>query len=238
MTALVPASVCAAAVGRVWPGDLESQVRCIDEGARALGLSCCCPPLSHEARDPDEVTAGLARTPGALPVLGVVEGPASASLEQNDTDEHAADLQDRLDDASDAAVDRMRALSACGVQRIAVVEDLDGPPAGDDAVAEAHRPLHNAAAHLRLDLVLVARGLDAVEWLGYDRWASDRGCSPGLGFLPKSAFDSWALLGHGVDRIRAVGDLDEVISAPLGEGVSPDVVRHASRALLGETARP
>ena len=51
LTALVPGSVCAAALGRAWPDDLDAQIRCIDEGSRALGLAHCCAPWSMEAED-------------------------------------------------------------------------------------------------------------------------------------------------------------------------------------------
>ena len=245
LTALVPGSVCAAALGREWPRDLDSQVRCIDEGARSLRLACCCPPRSHEAQDLDTVTAGLVRTPGALPVLGVVTGPLSELL----SDIHRRggelagsssiqDVQEFLDDASDAAVDRLRALGACGVRRAAVAEHATVPWVDEDAAAEAHRPLLNAAAHLRIDLVLVASGLDDVASLGYEHWASGRGCSPGLGFLPAEAFNSAAALERELDRIRAVGDPGEAITEPLEAGVSPQLVRHASRVLSGEDARP
>ena len=239
--------MCAAALGREWPHDLDSQVRCIDEGARSLRLAYCCPPRSHEAQDPDTVTAGLVRTPGALPVLGVVTGPLSSELLSGihrRGGEHAGsspiqDVQELLDDASDAAVDRLRALGACGVRRAAVAEHATTAPRVDeDAAAEAHRPLLNAAAHLRIDLVLVASGLDDVASLGYEDWASDRGCSPGLAFLPADAFDSAAALERELDRIRAAGDPSEAITAPLDAGVSPELVRHASRVLSGEDARP
>ncbi len=51
LTALVPGAVCAAALGRAWPEDLDGQVRCIDEGTRSLGLAHCCAPWSPEAED-------------------------------------------------------------------------------------------------------------------------------------------------------------------------------------------
>ena len=246
LAALVPGSVCAAALGRAWPADVDGQVRCIDEGARSLRLACCCPPWPHESRDPDEVAVGLVATPGAIPVLGVVPGPLSSELlsEIHRRGGELAgsspiqDIQELLDDASDAAVDGIRALSACGVRRIAVVEDVIAPPVDADTAAEAHRPLLNAAAHLRIDLVLVASGLDDVESLGYKDWASGRGCSPGLGFLPAEAFNSAAALERELDRIRAAGDAGEAITAPLDAGVSPELVRHASRVLSGEDARP
>lgn len=236
LVALVPAAVCAAALGREWPHDLDSQVRCIDEGSRALGLACCCTPGPDEALDPDSVTAGLVATPGALPVLGVVRGPLSSSLVAGASG--GDEVQDRLDDASDAAVDRVRALGARGVCRIAVVEDAASPPVADDAVVESHRPLLNAAAHLRIDLVLVASGLDDVASLGYDCWVSGRSCSPGLGFLSKEAFDSWLELERGLERLRAGVEAAEVITEPLDNGVSPDVVRHASRVLSQVVAHP
>ena len=146
------------------------------------------------------------------------------------------DIQDRLDDASDDAVDRIQALGACGVRRVAVVEEATVSWAGEDAAAESHRPLLNAAAHLRIDLVLVSSGLDDVTSLGYDRWASDRGCSPGLGYLPAEAFDSAAALERRLDR-SAAGDRGEVVTAPLDAGVAPDMVRHAARALAQAAAR-
>ncbi len=238
LTAMVPPQVCAAALGWAWPEGVDSQVRGIDEGSRALGLAWCCAPTPDEVADADAVTAGLVATPGALPVLGVVRGPLAASA-MHGLAGSADDLDDRLDDASDAAVDRIRVLSDCGVGRIAVVEDGGPPPVGDDDAAESHRPLLNAAAHLRIDLVLVAGGLDGVESLGYGQWASGRGCSAGLGFLPAEAFDSAAVLDHWLDRVRAAaGDPGEVLTAPLATGVVPDVVRHGARALAQMAVRP
>jgi len=246
LTALVPGSVGAAALGRDWPDDVDGQVRCIDEGSRALGLAFCCAPGPDEARDPDSVTAGLAATPGALPVLGVVPGPLSSELLSRihriggkpAVSSANRDVQELLDDASDAAVDRLRSLGACGVRRAAVVEDVAASWAGDQAAAESHQPLLNAAAHLRIDLVLVAGDLDDVASLGYDRWVSGRGCSPGLGYLPVDAFDSAASLEQWLDGIRAADDPGEVITPPLDASVAPDAVRHASRALAGTAARP
>ena len=246
LTALVPGAVCAAALGRDWPDDVDGQVRCIDEGSRALGLASCCVPTTGEARDPDSVTAGLAATPGALPVLGVVPGPLSGERlsgihrrgGQIAGSSANQDVQELLDDASDAAVDSIRALSTCGVRRIAVVEDVIAPPVDHDAAAEAHRPLLNSARHLRVDLVLVASGLDDVASLGYDRWASGRGCSPGLGYLPAEAFDSAAALQRWLDRIRSSDDPSEVFTAPLDAAVAPDLVRQASRALGQVVVRP
>ena len=51
LTALVPGSVCATALGRAWPDDVDGRVRCIDEGTRALGLAMCCTPWSKQAED-------------------------------------------------------------------------------------------------------------------------------------------------------------------------------------------
>ena len=246
LTALVPASVCAAALGRAWPDDLDGRVRCIDEGTRALGLAYCCAPAPDEARNPDSVTAALVATPGALPVLGVLRGPLS-SEPLSDIRRRGGRLagssaiqdgQELLDDASDAAADRIRSQGACGVRRAAVVEDATASWVGDETAAESHRPLLNAAAHLRIDLVLVASDLDEVASFGYEGWASGRSCSPGLGFLPAEAFDSAAALERWLGRIRACGDPGEVITAPLDAGVSPELVRHASRALAGTVARP
>ena len=135
-------------------------------------------------------------------------------------------------------MDRLRALGACGVRRAAVVEDATISWAREDAAAEAHRPLLNAAAHLRIDLVLVAGGLDDVASLGYDCWASDRGCSPELGYLPAEAFDSAEALERGLDRTQAAGNPGEVITPPLAAGVAPELVRLGSRALAGTAAGP
>lgn len=246
LTALVPGPVCAAALGRDWPGDVDGQVRCIDEGTRSLGLAYCCAPGPDEVRDPDWVTAGLAATPGALSVLGAVAGPLSNELLSEihrrggklAGSSTSQDVQGLLDDASDAAVDRIQALGACGVRRIAVVEDAIVPPVDHDAAAEAHRPLLNTAAHLRINLVLVACGLDDAASLGYDYWASDRGCSPGLGYLPAEAFDSAVALERWLDRSRATGGFEEVITAPLAGNVSPGLVRQAALALAKVVARP
>ena len=238
LTALVPAAVCAAALGRAWPEDLDGQVRCIDEGTRALGLAWCCSPQTHEAQHPDDVTAGLVGTPGALPVLGVVDGPVSASLGTGHVDGSAHDVQDRLDDASDWAVDRIRALSECGVRRAAVVEGAAGPLVCDHTAVESHRPLLTAAAHLRMELVLVAGDLDDAGSFGYESFVSRRGCSQGLGLLAEEAFDSPAELELCLDRHRAGTVPEEVITAPLDDRVSPDLLRRASGVLSGEVARP
>ena len=237
LTALVPAEVCAAALGRAWPEDLDSQVRCIDEGTRALSLAWRCAPTADETCHADAATSGLVATPRALPVLGVTRGPLAAStaaVASGSTD----DLGDLRDDGADAAAGKIRALSDCGVRRIVVVEDAIPLSVSHEDAVEAHRPLLNAAAHLRIGLVLVASNLDGVESLGYDCWASDRGCSPGLGYLPSQAFDSLAVLDRWLDQSRSVGDPGEVVTAPLASGVSPDLVRHAARSLTRVVARP
>ena len=232
-TALVPASVCAAALGRAWPDDPSEQVRCLDEGSRSLGLAHCCAPGPDETHDPDTVTAGLVGTPGALRILGLVTGPLSASHATKAAGGRDDDRQDRLDDASDSAVERIRALNACGVSRAAVVEDVTGAGVSEEALVESHRPLLNAAAHLRVELVLVAGGLDAAEPLGYAQWVSSRRCSPGLGFLPREAFVSELGLRHFVARGMTLPGRDEMITAPLENRVSPHLVRLAAGMLAG-----
>ena len=283
LTALVPAVVCAAAVGRDWPDDLDGQVRCIDEGTRALGLAFCCVPWSVEAEgaalraglgdhadpalglpeapmegvaagshpslesfpshkgnaradlDGDVVATALARVPGAPPVAGLVSGPLTWSIRVGSD----AALEEAIDTASDLAAARVRALAGCGVERVVVVESVDGGRVPDATLAEeAHRPVLRTAEHLRVDLVLVASGLDDVESLDYHRWASDRGCSSGLGFLPKEAFDSRPELEHWLDRLRIAPDTAEVITAPLDGGVSPAMVRQASHALAQVAVEP
>ena len=231
LTALVPSAVCAAALGRGWPDDVDEQVRCLDEGSRSLGLAWCCAPRPDEAQDPDGVTAGLVGTPGALRILGLVRGPLSASHATKAVDGSEDGLQDRLDDASDSAVERIRALGSSGVTRAAVVEDVTGAGVSEEALVESHRPLLNAAAHLRVELVLVASGLDAAEPLGYEQWVSRRGCSPGLGFLPREAFVSELGLRHVLARGMTLPDNDEMVTAPLEDRVSPHLVRLAAGML-------
>ena len=179
-------------------------------------------------------------------MLGVVPGPLSNEL-LSETPRRGGesagsspiqDIQDLLDDASDAAAERIRALAACGVRRVAVVEDAAPLWSGTDAAVEAHGPMLRAAAHLRIDLVLVASGPDDVAPLGYDLWASGRGCSPGTGYLPVEALESAAALERGLDRIRASGDPGEVITGPLDASVSPELVRHASRDLARAVGQP
>lgn len=283
LTALVPAVVCARALGRAWPEDLDGQVRCIDEGTRALGLAHCCAPWSVEAEgaalraglgdhadpalglpearmegvaagthpnleslpshrgnaraglDGDVVATALARVPGAPPVAGLVSGPLTWSIRVGS----GAALEEAIDTASDLAAARVRALAGCGVERVVVVESLDDGRVPDATLAdEAHRPVLRTAEHLRVDLVLIAIGLDDVESLDYNRWASDRGCSSGLGFLPKEAFDSRPELERYLDRLRIGPDTAEVTTAPLDAGVSPDLVRHAARALAQVVVGP
>ena len=159
LTALVPGPVCAAALGREWPDDLDGRVRCLDEGTRALGLAYCCAPWPVDAEnaalraelgdqadpgpgspeaptacaaagpdrnlescasyrsktradfDEDAVAAGLARVPGAPPVVGLVSGPLTWSIRVRS----GAPLEDAVDAASDLASARIRALAGCGV---------------------------------------------------------------------------------------------------------------------------
>ena len=73
LTALVPAQVCARALGRDWPDDLDGRVRCIDEGTRALGLAGCCAPWSPDVED-----AALRAELGDGPDSGVAPLPSSA----------------------------------------------------------------------------------------------------------------------------------------------------------------
>jgi hypothetical protein len=263
LTALIPAVVCAKALGRPWPEDLDGQVRCIDEGTRALGLAHCCAPWSVEAEDAalrselgagagvepgfgplDAVAAGLADSPSAPPVLGLVSGPlawiarlaagAEGRLE-------GPDAADALDAASDLATARVGALVANGVSRVAVVEDVRDDTRSDDGLAgDSHEPIIRAAAHLRVDLLLVTGGADT-GWsatLGYRQWASASGCSEGLALVAADVFESATMLEQCLARHRAAPDLDEIVIAPLDDGVSPALLHHASRILSGEVARP
>ena len=278
MTALVPGAVCAAAVGRNWPYSLDEQVRCIDEGTRALGLAHCCAPWSIEAEDAalraemgdqadlvpgsaktpttyaedchdrdleslascgsnidadidgDAVAAGLVRVASAPPVVGLISGPLTWSIRAG----LGAPLQDAVDAASDLGTARIRALAGCGVERAIVVEAADAGDCVDAEMAlEAHRPIRRAAHHLRMDLVLVTSDPDSAESLGYERWVSDRGCSPGLGFLCSEALESLPELQLCLDCQLGAAGADEVITAPLDASVSPDLLRHASRVLAG-----
>ena len=284
----------AAALNRPWPDDLDGRVRCLDEGARALGLAMSCaswspaaedaalaaefgpgpvptPALTPDSANPgmatgltstpgaasvpslgdlDAVAAGLADTPGALGVLGAVSGPATWSARCG------GDSGEALDDASDLAAARVRALAACGVERVAVVETecLGLEP---DQVAEAHEPILRIADHLRIDVLLIAvpasgatgtgvsaasagtasrnssnagpaAGCDPVR-LGYERWAAPGGCSEGLAFLPAGVFESPAALDRGLDERRAeLAGAAEAVTAPLGPGTDPAAVRAAA----------
>lgn len=288
----------AAALNRPWPDDLDGRVRCLDEGARALGLAMSCAgwlPAAEDAAlkaelnpgsvptpaltsgsadtdaaasglagipgaasvpsldDLDAVAAGLAQTPGALAVLGAVSGPAALSARAG------GDSGEALDDASDLAAARVRALGACGVRRVAVVEaehfGLD-----TDRVAEAHEPILRTAEHLRLDVLLIgapasgargdgtgaaaegaadrdpsADGLTAgcdPARLGYERWAGPGGCSEGLVFLPPAVFELVAMLDRCLDERRAeLAGTAEAITAPLGPGTDPAAVRAAAGRL-------
>ena len=285
LTALVPGPVCAAALGRDWPDDVDGQVRCIDEGTRSLGLPYCCAPWSVESEDAalraelgdhtdpgagwpgaaagdlaagahpnlesfpshrrksgtdfggDSVAAGLARVPGAPPVLGLVSGPLTWGMRIGS----GPALEDAVDAASDLAAGRVRALAGHGAERVVVVESVDaGDSVAAELLVEAHRPILRSAHHLRTDVLLVMTASSAAppSSLGYDRWASGPGCSPGLGYLPAEALDSAAALERGLDRLRASGDPGEVITGPPDASVSPELVRHASRALARAVVKP
>lgn len=302
LVAVAAPEVFAAALNRPWPDDLDGRVRCLDEGARALGLAMSCvgwspaaedaaltaeldpgldlaPLLTRDSTDPDAaasglastpgaasapslseldaVAAGLAQTPGALAVLGAVSGPAALSARVG------GDSGEALDDASDLAAARVRALGACGVDRAVVVEaERFGFDA--DQVAEAHEPILRIAEHLRLDVLLIvapasgatgdgtrpaatgaagrapsangtATGCDPAR-LGYERWAGPGGCSDGLAFLPAGVFKSTAALNRGLDERRTeLTGAAEAITAPLRPGADPAAVR-ATVARLAELA--
>lgn len=283
LVAVAAPELFAAALNRPWPDDLDGQVRCLDEGARALGLALSCAPWSPEAEDralaaelglgPDSVSAqglgladlgaeargpactpgsapsledldamaaGLTGTPGALGVLGAVSGPAAWSARVE------GDPEEALDAASDLAAARVRALGACGVGRVAVVEaehfglDLE-------RTAEAHEPILRTAEHLRLDIFLIAdpaadapdrnpsaagaTGCDPAR-LGYERWASPSGCSEGLAFLPAGVFESSAAVDRCLDEHRdELAEADEAVTAPFGPAADPAAVRFAAARL-------
>ena len=237
LVAVAAPEVFAAALNRPWPDDLDGRVRCLDEGARALGLAMSCvgwspatedaaltaeldpPPVPALALDDlDATAAGLVGTPGALPVLGAVSGPAALSARVGD------DSGETLDDASDLATARVRALGNCGVKRVAVVEaERFGFDA--DRVAEAHEPILRTAEHLRLEVLLIA----APARLSYKHWASPGGCSKGLAFLPVGVFESTTALNRGLDERRSeLAAAHEAITAPLGPDTDPAAVRAAA----------
>ena len=234
----------AAALNRPWPDDLDGRVRCLDEGARALGLAMSCGSWSPAAEDAaltseldpgsdpnpalddlDAVAIGLAQTPGALAVLGAVSGPAALNARVG------GDAGEDLDDASDLAAARVRALAACGVRRVAVVE-AEHSGLDPDRAAEAHEPILRTAEHLRLDVLLVA----SPARLGYERWAGPGGCSEGLAFLPSAVFESPVALNRGLDERRAeLAGAAEAVTVLLGPGTDPAAVR-AAAARLAELA--
>ena len=118
------------------------------------------------------------------------------------------------------------------------MESVDAGCVPDVALAdEAHRPVRRTAEHLRIDLVLVASGFDDAESLGYDLWASERGCSTGTGFLPSDAFASLSRLERCLDRCLLAPGAEEIISAPLDGHVLPDLLRHAARTLASNVMR-
>lgn len=281
LTALVPPQVCAAALGRSWPDDLDGQVRCIDEGTRSLGLAYCCSPWSAEAedaalraelgdpadpaaasqrapvRDPavgahpnlksfpsytrktgsdfdgDAVVAGLARVPGAPPVLGLVSGPLTWGIRVGP----GPVLEDAVDAASDLACARVRRLADRGVECIAVLETgADGSEDGavDDLMVEAHRPIVRSAVHLRVEVLLVSThsASNATARLAYERWVGPDRCADGLAFLPAAAFASIATAARCLDRQAIpLASADAVLTAPLGADADPGVVRHAAELL-------
>lgn len=246
LVAVAAPELFAAALNRPWPDDLDGRVRCLDEGARALGLALSCAPWSPSAEnralaaemgvgpgsapaleDMDAVVAGLTGTPGALPVLGAVSGPAAWSARVG------GDPDEVLDAASDLAAARVRSLGACGVGRVAVVE-ADRPGLDPDRVAEAHEPILRTAEHLRLDIFLVVTSADTCHpaRLGYERWASPGGCSEGLAFLPAGVFESPAALDRCLAERRAeLSGTVEAVAALLAPDADPAAVRSAAARL-------
>ena len=276
LTALVPTAVCAEALGRAWPDDIEGQVRCIDEGTRALGLAYCCPPWSEDAEDAalladlgqdrldcqpqagaapsvqgqgpvdgafeclDAVASGLVGTPGAPSALGLVSGPlwwgARLAAGNGRGRDQSVDPLEAVDAASDLAAERIRALAGCGVERVAVVEaEVRDLYVDASIAAELHEPLQRAADHLRVDVLLVATGpitgVPEPAELGYARWVSPEGCADGLGFLPSAALQSQQALSRWAERMSQEASAAEVVTAPLGQTVSPEQIRSAVAAV-------
>lgn len=97
LVAVAAPELFAAALNRPWPDDLDGRVRCLDEGARALGLALSCAPWSPETEDRalaaelgfelapvsvpgsadlDAETDGPACTPGSAPALADLDAVA------------------------------------------------------------------------------------------------------------------------------------------------------------------
>ena len=193
----------------------------------------------------DAVVAALARTPGAPAVLGVVSGPlgwggrvAAATRAGASAGAGAiVDPVEAIDAAADVAADRLRALAGCGVERVAVVETGAPELYVDSALAaELHVPLVNTAKHLRIELVLVSTGTTAADALDYGCWVSSGGCSPGLGFLPDAAFHAEGNLRRCLAQATDLPGEGELVTAPLDERVSPDLVRMTAATLAAASA--
>ncbi len=245
LCALVDGSLCAAALGRSSPHTVEAQIRCLDEGSRALGLSYCCAPWPDETASALAVTAGLVATPGCLDVVGRVRGPVSVAQQDlqrdsgtivftSDDDDEALDY---LDDATDDVAGQVRQIKNCGVELVAVVEQVSGEGWEPAMIAETHEMVCNVAQHLRLQLILVATSgsglLSDGSRLGYERWVSPRGCSAGLGFLPSAALTSAdALRRHLRERSDTCG-ADLIVTAPLDDSVSVAALRRLHRLVVG-----
>ena len=251
-----PAAEDAALAAELDPGPVPTPALTPDSANPGVAAGLTSPPGAASVPsldDLDAVAAGLADTPGALAVLGAVSGPAALSARVG------GDSGEALDDASDLAAARVRALGACGVRRVAVVEaehfGLD-----TDRVAEAHEPILRTAEHLRLDVLLIVAptsgatgdgtgaaaagavdrdssadgrvaGCDPAQ-LGYKHWAAPDGCSEGLAFLSAGVFESTAALNRGLEERRAeLAGAAEAVTAPLGPDADPAAVRAAAARL-------
>lgn len=76
LVAVAAPELFAAALNRPWPDDLDGRVRCLDEGARALGLAMSCAPWSPEAED-RALAAEIGLEPGSVSA----QGPELADLD-------------------------------------------------------------------------------------------------------------------------------------------------------------
>lgn len=181
----------------------------------------------------DSVAAGLARVPGAPPVLGLVSGPLTWGMRIRS----GPALEDAVDAASDLAAGRVRALAGYGAERVVVVESVDaGDSLAAELLVEVHRPILRSAHHLRTDVLLVmtASGAAPPSSLGYRLWASANGCADGLAFLPPAALCSAQALNRRIEVGRAaLARANEVVTAPIGSGVDPDLLRHAAGLIRG-----
>ena len=219
LTALVPAEVCAGALGRAWPDDVDGQVRCIDEGTRALGLAYCCSPWSEDAEDAALLAELVPDLSDSQPPTGAA--PSIRASPPTQDQGPVGDVFERLDAATSGLVGTPDALPTLGL--------VSGPLWWGARLAAGH----GQGRGLPVDPVeaidaasdLAAERIRALAGCGVERVAVVEGREPGMWVDALIAAELHEPLRRAADHLRV--DLLLAATGPIAGVPSPPKLGYA-----------